>query len=249
MQTKKESLLSQRGQMAAAGIVLWFLLALWSIAAFWQHIDELKPTYPTITKLGAVAGEVALLILVLWHCFNSHINVRKWSLIFGVILSAVILVHAGALRGMAEAQTAQIAAEKRMAETLAGMSKEQMGAANGRFKSRTQQEIATNAQKEVAETIKTGADKVKDTSILPRWYLDGWMYSLLFVLSLLFVSVPIYLMMNKEDIDRNFDGIADHLQQGREVARNTGNFPSELPVDERATGPLPQVNQGKDSRR
>ncbi len=205
MQAQK-SLLSQRGQLAAVGLSLWFLLALWSVAAFWQHIDEINPTYPNITKAGAVAGEVALLALVLWHCFNKHINVRKWSLIFSLILSAGILVHAGALRGMAEAQTAQVDAEKRLEESLTKMSKEQMGA------TKRKAEVAKSAQKELADTVRAGNDRVKDSSVLPRWYLDGWMYSVLFIMSLIAVGAVTWMLTNKQDIDENFDGVPDRLQ-------------------------------------
>jgi len=212
MQTRKQSLISLRGQMAAVGVVLWFLLALWSIAAFWQHIDELKPTYPNITKLGAIAGEVALLALVLWHCFSKHIGVRFWALILSFVLSAAILVHAGALRGMAEAQTVQVDAEKRLEEKLTKMSKEQMAAASGKFRSRTQERVAVEAQKEVAATVKGSADKVKDSSVLPRWYLDGWMYSALFLLSLACVGI-IFALMMRNDIDADFDGVVDRLQE------------------------------------
>jgi hypothetical protein len=216
MQPKKESLLSQRGQIAFFCISLWLLLALWSIAAFWEHIDTLKVTYPTITKLGAASGEVALLALVLWHCFNKHMNVRKWSAIFGFLLGAAILVHAGALRGMGEARSVQIDTEKRLEEQLTRMSKDQMQ------NTRRRVEVAQTAQKELADTVRAGADKVKDTSILPRWYLDGWMYSVLFILSLGCVSIVGSMMRNKEDVDENFDGVADHLQKQDE-------FPSELP--------------------
>jgi hypothetical protein len=208
MQKQKESLLSQRGQIALVGVSLWLLLALWSIAAFWEHVDGLNVAYPVITKLGAASGEVALLALVLWHCFNKHISVRKWSAIFGFFLGAAILIHAGALRGMGEARSLQVDTEKRLEEQLTKMSKEQMQS------SRRKVEIAKSAQKELAETVRGGAEKVKDTSILPRWYLDGWMYSVLFILSLGCISIVGSMMRNKEDIDTNFDGVPDHLQPG-----------------------------------
>ena len=208
---RKESMLSQRGQMFLAGLALWLLLALWSLSAFWQHIDELRVTYPMASKAGAAASEMAVLILILWKCFNAHINVRKWSLIFSIALSAAILIHAGALRGMGEARSVQNDTEKRLAETLTKMSKEQMES------TRRKADVAKEAQRQLADTVRAGADKVKDSSILPRWYLDGWMYSLLFILSLLFVGAAGLLMMNKEDIDENFDGIPDHQQQGREI--------------------------------
>ena len=240
--------------MAFVGIVLWFLLAAWSLSAFWQHIDELGSTYPKITKLGAMAGEVALVSLIWWHCFNKHINVRKWSLIFSIALAAAILVHAGALRGMGEARTAQQTAEDRLEEKLTRMSKEQMKETKRRA------DVAKGAQKQLADAVRAGNDNVKNSSILPRWYLDGWMYSVLFILSLFFVGCAFWMMMNKEDIDANFDGIPDKLQTAQELLAapqvsqsrqlpappslgNSGGFPNE--IDAHATGRL----EGKDSRR
>ena len=232
MQTQKHSLLTQRGQMALVGLSLWALLAMWSLAAFWQHIDELKPTYPLITKLGAGAGEVALLALILWHCFNKHIGVRKWSLIFSLILSAGILVHAGALRGMAEAQTVQVDAEKRLEDGLTRMSKEQMGQTKRRA------DVAKSAQKELADTVRAGNDKVKNSSILPRWYVDGWMYSVLFIMSLVAVGAVTWMLTNRHDIDANFDGIPDRLQEPNVLAKIVE--PSEFP-DAVPTGPLEEA--------
>src|SRR5262245_4411629 len=241
---QRQNFINQRGQMAVVGIVLWFLLAAWSLAAFWQHIDELGATYPKASKLGAMAGEVALLALIWWHCFSKHINVRKWALIFSVALSAAILTHAGALRGMREAKTIQVDAETRLEEKLTRMSKEQMGAARGKWKSKTQQEIATKAQKEVAAAVQGSDDKVKASSILPRWYLDGWMYSVLFILSLAFVGATFWLMMNREDVDANYDGIPESLQQ----ADRADEFDKITARDIRPTGQL-KAEPGKGYRR
>lgn len=229
----KQEFLTRRAQMALVGVALWLLLALWSLSAFWQHIDDLGPTYRLAAKCGAMAGEVALLALILWHCFDKHLGVRRWALIFSMILSAVILVHAGALRGMAEAQTAQIETEKRLTERLTEMSQKQSAAiksvdtgtqrerlAKNKAALAKQAEVALAAQKEVAETVKTGADKVKNSSTLPRWYLDGWMYSILFIVSLACVGIIFLLMMNKDDIDANYDGIPDRLQRLEVLAAN-----------------------------
>ncbi len=216
--------LTRRAQMAFVGVGLWFLLALWSISAFWRHVDELGETYQTAAKCGAMASEFALLALVLWHCFDKHLGVRRWSLIFSFVLSGVILIHAGALRGITEAANAQIETEKRMADTLSQMSKEQASGikadqtgtlrerlAKSRAALAQQAEIAKSAQKEVAATIAGSSDKVKESAILPRWYLDGWMYSLLFILSLGFVGI-IFLLMMRDDVDSNFDGVRDKDQ-------------------------------------
>lgn len=228
-----KSFLSQRAQMAFVGVGMWLLLAFWSLSAFWSHIDQLAESYQIGAKAGAMAGEFALLALVLWHCFNKHIGVRRWSLILGFLLAGVILVHSGALRGQRDAQVAQVETEKRLAETLTQMSRQQAAgvaessakAAAGRSqrerlamasKSNTQQgDIAKAAQQQVAAQIVAGPDKVKDSAILPRWYLDGWCYAVIFILSLGFVGVIFLLMMNGEDVDSDYNGVPDRLDADR----------------------------------
>src|SRR5262249_38479521 len=73
-------------------------------------------------------------------------------------------------------------------------------------------ETAKAAQENLTKAVMSVEDKVKDSSILPRWYLDGWMYSVIFVLSLALVGIIFLMMMNQGDIDENFDGIPDREQ-------------------------------------
>lgn len=223
----KDRLLSQRGQMALMGGGMWLLLAFWSISAFWEHIEELQPAYPNAARMGAMGAEFALLCLLLLHCFNHRIGVRKWALIFTVLLGGIVLIHAGALRGMKEATIAQRDTESRMAEQLSKMSAEQAKAieadqdgtqrerlAKQRAALAAKAEVAKAAQKEVAATISKSAETVKANSILPKWYLDGWMYSALFLVSMLFLAITFGFMM-RDDIDADFDGIIDAHQQAR----------------------------------
>jgi len=233
----KKQFLSQRAQMAFVGVGMWLLLAFWSLSAFWSHIDQLDESYRNGAKAGAMAGEFALLALVLWHCFNKHIGVRRWSLILGFVLAGVILVHAGALRGLRDAERAQIGTEKRLAQTLTEMSKDQVaGVAEANQKvaaGRSQKErlalanktnaaqgdIAKAAQDKVASAIVASNERVKAVSILPGWYLDGWCYAVIFILSLAFVGVIFLLMMNREDVDADYDGVPDWLESDEERDR------------------------------
>lgn len=214
-----------RTVMAFMAIFTWGLLAVWSASAFWEHIDALQPTYPLAAKVGALGSEFALLCFVLLHCFDKHIAVRKWALVFGVILGGMVLMHAGALRGMREATIAQRDTEDRMAAVLSKMSSEQAAAiqadqtgtqrerlAKSRLAVKEQGDVARNAQREVAVTIAKSNETVKANSILPEWYLNGWMYSALFLLSILLSSILFGLMM-QGDIDANFDGIPDRIQR------------------------------------
>jgi len=227
-----KELMTRRGAMFFVGFILWLLLVLWTGSAFWNHIDQLGENYKNAAKAGALASEFAVLALIFWHCFDKHLGVRKWSLIFAFILPCIILSHAGALRGINDATAQRIAAEKRLAETLTGMSKDQQGAIRGsstgtqrermasdRAAKKEQTEIAKNAQAEAAKAIAESADKIKESSIFPPWYLDGWMYSMLFISALACVSWIFRLMMNS-DIDADFDGRLDAEQ----------NFPSHLEV-------------------
>lgn len=226
---KNQSLFSRRGGMAFVGIGLWLFMALWTLSAFWQHIDELKATYQFAAKCGAMAGEFAALAFVFWHCFSKHMGVRKWALVFAVLLPSILVAHAGALRGMQESTNAQRSTEDRTREALTKMTQDQAGAIKGdstgtqrerlaknRAALREQAEIAKNAQKEVAATIAASDDKVKDSSIFPRWYLDGWMYSLIFIAALVMVSA-IFALMMRDDIDADFDGVLDREQFPREI--------------------------------
>lgn len=226
---KNQNLFTRRGGMAFVGIGLWLFMALWTLSAFWQHIDELQATYRFAAKCGAMAGEFAALAFVFWHCFSKHLGVRKWALVFAVLLPAILVSHAGALRGMQESTIAQHGTEERTREALTKMTLAQAGSIKGdstgtqrerlaknRAAVQQQAELAKAAQKEVAATIATSDDKVKDSSIFPRWYLDGWMYSLIFIAALVMVSA-IFALMMRDDVDANFDGVPDREE-----------FPSEI---------------------
>jgi len=234
----KKKFLTNRTQIAIVGCGLWLLLACWTISAFWEHIGTLKLDTQFGAKCGAMAGEFALLALVLWHAFNKHIGVRKWALIFGFILSAVMLIHAGALYGMKDAQQAADRTTDKIASKLGEVASQQskdLGAsaasqssALGQTSSRNnavtvakqqgaiaqaaaqeQGEIARHTQDLVAQNIVKSDQAVKLNSILPMWYLNGWMYSALFILALLFVSITVALMQNEDDVDADYDGKPD----------------------------------------
>lgn len=219
--------------MALFGGVMWFMLAVWCGSAFWEHINWLKPDYPNATRLGALASEVALLILLLLHCFSKHIGVRRWALVFALILGAAALIHAGALRGMKEALITQISTEQRLTDSLGRLSADQARAieadqtgtqrerlAKSRAALQQKAEVAKAAQAEIAKTITASADKVKEESILPVWYLNGWMYSVLFIVSQLFLGIC-FLMTMRDDVDANFDGIPDKQQIGYRPSATT----------------------------
>lgn len=240
----KKQFLSARGQMFVMFLIPFLFLCGWSLSAFWQHIDDLAPTYKSGAYLGAAAGEAMLLILIYQKCFSVHLGVRKWALIFAVAYGSFILFHTSGLRGMNEAAIAQDSVEQRLREQLTGMSKEQAGGiqaggrtqkerlANERKAKDAQAEVYKNAQDTLAKEIAGRAEKIKDQSILPRWYLDGWMYGAIFIVGMVFMGITAWLSMNKEDIDADYDGTPDKEQQPAQQALPAGEenpFPKELP--------------------
>jgi hypothetical protein len=221
MKMDKKTIMSKRGKIAAAAISVWFFLAAWSLSAFFQHIDELGVTYRSGSYIGAAGTEFIILVMILFHCFDKHIGVRFWAVIFSFLLGAIVLAHTGAIRGMAEATSAQIATEKRMANTLAEMGNKQAGSikadqtgtqkerlAKNRAAVQQQGELAKAAQREVAANIAASAETVKDSSIMPRWYVNGWMYGVMFIAGLLLLTV-LFLLMLRDDVDADFDGVID----------------------------------------
>ena len=249
--------------MFLAAFPFWIGLAFWSISAFWQHVDSLKPTYLWAARVGACSAEFVILVMVFLHCFNEHIRVRRWALILGTALTVAVVGHTAGLRGLDEATAKQAETQEKLGEQLTKMSERQMQG------TKRKADVAKGAQKELANAAREGNDKVKDSSIFPRWYLDGWMYGVLFALSAIFLAIPIGMMGNRADIDANFDGIPDKLQEPRthtiEIEASapnqllptksmTGEFPNELEDGYRYNGEVPatgklEAEPGKAPRR
>jgi hypothetical protein len=97
-----------------------------------------------------------------------------------------------------------------MRDALTKMSKEQM------VNTRNRAKVAANAQELLAKEVAGRTEKVKESSIFPRWYLNGWMYSLIFIVSVLSTGFVFSRMMNTEDVDADFNGIPDHLERDQE---------------------------------
>lgn len=229
MNTQKQ-FLSPKGKQMLFFVIAWLFLAAWSLSAFWEHIDALKPSYQFAAKAGAAGAEVILLILIYQKCYSIHIGVRKWAIILGFLFAAFILVHSAALRGIGEAEVKQIQIEDRIAEKLGQLSTEQataIGTSNAqtsgglsqkeRLANQTktksaQADVMKGAQEKLVNEISSRSEKIKETAIFPKWYLNGWMYGALFIAGLLCMCITGWLSMNKEDIDEDFDGKPDQAQ-------------------------------------
>ena len=243
----KQQFLNRRAQMFTVGAIVWCLLAAWTVSAFWGHIDELNESYQFAARLGALAAEVIGMGFLYWHCFDRSLTVRRWALIFSVILASILVFHAGALRGLRDARTKQQETENRLTEKLMEMStaqskaladasaenagklvrqgvrqKERLALANKA--SAQQSNIARAAQEKVAAEIAAGNDKVKDTAIVPRWYLDGWMYGVIFMAAMMMLGHLWWKMSEADEsvIDADYDGVPDIEQE----------FPRRHPVNQ-----------------
>lgn len=226
----RQQFLSARGQMFLAFLIPYLILAAWSLSAFWQHVDSLRPAYRNGARLGAMGGEAILLILIWQKCFSVHIGVRKWALICGFIFASFMLSHTAALWGINEAEIKQNELETRLKKELTEMSKEQSAAigqnnaetssglsqrerlANKTKATNAQAQIMEKAQERLTREIAGREEKIKGNSIFPKWYLDGWMYGVIFIVGLLALSITGWLSMNREDIDRNYDDIPDNQE-------------------------------------
>lgn len=234
----RNDMLSERGKMFAMGLAMLIPLAFLTISAFWGHIETLEVRYQNGAKFGAMGGEVALILLLYLHCYNSHIGVRRWSLWLGLVLGIVILIHGAGLYGLHEAEKRQSTTEAKLQSSLTEMSKEQAAgiassnaqAAVGRSQRErlaiarraadAQSKVAANAQEALAKEIKARDQKIIGDALFPEWYLKGPMYGLIFIVALLIMTFVFSRMLNREDIDRNFDGTPDHeedrIRQDRE---------------------------------
>lgn len=235
---------SQRWQIFAVGLGIWALLAFWSISVFWAHIDQFADSnFKKGMYVGATASEFVVLVMLFWHCFNIHIGVRRVCIFLGLFLTFAIVIHSAALRGKSDALHEQAIAGQQLAGNLALLSGEQLRQAkeandtalknpnlSRRERNRLQKEgqalaaqITGDAQKNLTQASQEMATKAEEDSMFPPWYLHGWCYAVLFCLAVICVFIPSLMMLNQEDIDRDFDGIPDHQQGG--ASRRVGFTP------------------------
>jgi hypothetical protein len=218
-----ESDYGRRIGILITGVVILTGLALFTVPAFWEHIDSLAPAYPIMARVGVVTGEAMLFALLFWQAFDKSMKVRHWALIWGIILAIVVLVHSAALWGLKDGVTRQTAKEKALTEGLSKLSNDQMGSASGRFRTQTQRQIASETRKELADEIKNRDKSIHAATFAPEWYLNGPMYLAIFLFVMFAHSHLTYLHFNAkpEHIDRNFDGVADIHQQPAQPQRTT----------------------------
>lgn len=219
--------------MFATGLGVLIGLGLFTIPAFWEHLESLKPHYITMAKVGAMVGEFMLFCLLLWHSFSKSMKVRQTALALTGVLTIVILVHAAALWGLKDGSVRQQNKEQELQTKLTAMSEKQMAAANGKYKSKNQREIASSAQKQLADEIKNRDTGIHAASFMPEWYMNGPMYLAIFLMVMLAHIVLAYLQANMdiEDIDADFNGIAD-IKEGK-LVKHKGKIYAKDPVTEK----------------
>ena len=219
---KQESVFSKRGWLFLAKFVAWSFLALWSCSAFFEHLDVLKAS--TSAYVGAFGTEAIMLILIVFSTFYPKIRTRKEALIMNVAVGVIVLLHAGGLRGFLAVHAEQTAAESRLAENLTKLGDAQSQAAlrAARKESATlgRVDASKNAQATIqsankaavsslSEFTKGTNDRIIGASIFPRWYINGGMFSLMFILGFIALSRVLFLAINDTDVDSDFNGVAD----------------------------------------
>ncbi len=223
-----QPLLRERQQIFGVGFVLWLALAAWTLSAFWEHINSLKPEYALQSRLGACGGEFLALAFLWWHCFHVKLGVRKWALIHSALMACVLLFHSGGVRGLKEAQHQQVEAEERLTANLGQLSKSQTAAAGeaaGKLRAaggsskeagRLGAGIARDANQAAAQNVRqlteAGTEKVQNSTLLPAWYWRDWAYSAIFIAAVLLFVHLCWVMLTDTRVDRNFDGIDDAKQ-------------------------------------
>jgi hypothetical protein len=231
---RKQQFLRRRTRMFVFGLIGLLILAAWTLSAFWEHIDRLQTSYGWAAKLGALFGEIVLIDMLWCYCFDKSLRVRREALIFGFLLTVILAAHAGVLRGMHSIEQRQTETETRLKDTLTEMSKEQMttikGASDDELNPRTRRaanaeanrakaEIARQAQEQVGEEIKRRDQKIISETLAPTWYINGWMYALIFLVASAFAARVnwLHIHVTPQDLDEDYDSVPDYLKKSQLV--------------------------------
>jgi len=222
MQSIEPSVFSRRAWLFLAELTGIGVLALWSLSAFFEHLDELKAS--AMAYWGAAGTEVIMVILAAFACFCWKVRARQEAHILNAIVALVILVHSGGVRGLLSAKTEQTAAESRLAENLNKLTQQTAGTAQSLARRQSRTIGAGNAAKaaqgtvaqanqqavnSLAEFTAQTQNRVAESSLFPRWYINGGMFSLMFIVGFLALSRVGYLAHFGQDVDRDFDGTVD----------------------------------------
>jgi hypothetical protein len=196
-------------------VFIMVLLGCFTIPAFWEHIQSLNPEFVKTAMVGACAGEVMLLFISFWQAFDKSMKVRQLAIVFEFLLAGVIIVHAAALWGLKDGTVRQANKEQAMTGAAERLSKTQMEAASGQYRTQTQRQIAADTRNKVLDEIKNRDQAIHSATFMPEWYMNGPMYLAIFLVVLLSNVVLgwLHVKADPRDIDSDFDGIADWQQQ------------------------------------
>lgn len=219
------------------GLVPIGLLAVWTVGVLWGHIDGLNSPYSWAMKAGVLATETTILIFLFLHIFHPRARIRLYALAMGVFLSVVAVVHnAGVMKYDAAhregSQTISLLGEAMRKNNEAGTAA--IIGASGEQAAQLRQRRAPNsanrllqsgqsqAASVIAESNKTLADtalktgeQAKQSTFLPASYMNGAMYAVLFILSLLTLGGLFWMIEAAEGYaDLNGNGIPDKAEYG-----------------------------------
>jgi hypothetical protein len=226
---RKEIFLKTRRRMFIFGLIGLFVLAAWTLSAFWEHIDQLGGNYSLGAKLGAVFGEIIIFDFLWVYCFSRNLKARREALVLGFILTAILAAHAGILRGMHSISIRQTETEDRLQKSSTEMSQKLIGEIKGADDSelnprtrraanaaanKTKEEIAKKALDEVKDEIKNRDQKIISETLAPAWYINGWMYALIFLFASAFAARVnwLHIHIDPKDLDEDYDNVPDYLQ-------------------------------------
>ncbi|MCI0392230.1 MAG: hypothetical protein MOB07_26160 [Acidobacteria bacterium] len=223
-------------QKLLVGYILAGLLAFWSIGAMWSHINGLQSQYGWMMKIGVLAGEFAVFVLITWHVLRRWVWTRVYCLVGATALAIAIIVHVAAvikhdsnkvegkemIAALSEGQAKIASANTSAAIKAAGETAKELNAAGQRKTAasaiRTGKEVAathsSDANKQFTEAATKIEQRKKADNFMSAEYLGGPMYAVIFCLALLIIGIGFGVMeFGSPYEDDDEDGIPNYAER------------------------------------
>ena len=221
-------------QKTIVGLVLTALVAAFSFGGQSRHISlipEISWGDAALMRIGILAGEFAVLVLVLWHIHRLWIWTRIYCLFAAFLMGGILVFHSSIMTTYDNARVGNKAELKAMdasvKEIVAGGTQgitAGAGQAAGQVNQKTAtgrrqaRQIIRDATKEAKEATAEAVEKVtnahtqaeenaKNSVWVTPAYLNGWAYMLNFLAALLFLGFGAFAVLEwgapYEDDDDN----------------------------------------------
>ncbi len=231
---QKKSRVPLKAQKLVVGYILALLLAYWSIGAMWRHIDGLESDYGWMMKVGVLAGEFAVFVLITWHVLRRWIWTRLYCLLASVVLGGALIIHAA---GVIKADANKVESKQLIGSLAEGQSKITQGATTGIVGGATQgarqlrrqgattreagrlitnanqqaAKVGTEANKQFTEAATKINEQQTAQNFMSRSYLNGPMYAVIFCLALALMGVGyLILELGAAEEDDDADGVPNY---------------------------------------